>query len=123
MSGLELQRKLVATGFPLPIVIVTDHGDVTRAVQALKVGAFHFIEKPFKEQALLDTVEAALGRARNDLELEARRRDVAARLASLSARKTKVLHGILAGRTNKLIAQNLNLSVKTIEIHRAAVMA
>jgi two-component system response regulator FixJ len=123
MSGLELQRLLAARDFPLPIVIVTGHGDVQMAVEALKAGAFDFIEKPFKEQHLLDLVEAALRVSRARLTQDAQRREIAARLERLARREREVLEGILAGKANKVMAQDLDLSIKTIEGYRAAVMA
>jgi len=122
MSGLELQRRLVERRFPLPIVIVTGHGDVPMAVEALKSGAFDFIEKPFKEQHLLDTVEAAIRQSREALIDGARRRTIEERYARLGKREREVLDGILAGKPNKVVAFELDLSIKTIEAYRAAIM-
>jgi FixJ family two-component response regulator len=122
MSGLEAQRLLMARGCPLPVIIVTGHGDVPMAVEALKAGAHDFIEKPFKEQHLLDTVAKAIHASRDRLAAAARRRAVSARLARLGKREREVLDGILAGKANKVIAFELDLSVKTIEAYRAAVM-
>lgn len=122
MSGLELQRHLVERGFPLPILIVTGHGDVPMAVEALKAGAFDFIEKPFKEQHLLDAVAAAIRLSRENLTRGARRRTIEERLARLGRREREVLDGILAGKANKVIAYELDLSVKTIEAYRSSVM-
>lgn len=122
MSGLELQQHLATRGFPLPVLIVTGHGDVQMAVAALKAGAFDFIEKPFKEQHLLDMVEAALRISRARLEAAALRRAIDARLSRLSPREREVLTGILDGKANKVMAQDLDLSIKTIEGYRAAVM-
>lgn len=122
MSGLEAQRLLTARGCPLPVIIVTGHGDVPMAVEALKAGAHDFIEKPFKEQHLLDTVAKAIHASRDRLAADARRRAVAARLARLGKREREVLDGILAGKANKVIAFELDLSIKTIEAYRAAVM-
>lgn len=122
MNGLELQRILTARGFPLPVLIVTGHGDVQMAVGALKAGAFDFIEKPFKEQHLLDMVEAALKVSRARLAAAAQQREIAARLDRLSPREREVLAGILDGKANKVMAQDLDLSIKTIEGYRAAVM-
>lgn len=122
MSGLELQRILVERDFPLPIVIVTGHGDVPMAVAALKAGAHDFIEKPFKEQYLLDMVEGAIRLSRDRLAKVERRRTVAERLARLSRREREVLDGVLAGKPNKVVAFELDLSIKTIEAYRASVM-
>lgn len=123
MSGLDLLRRLRGEGFALPILIVTAHGDVQMAVEALKAGAEDFIEKPFKEQHLLDKVEAALRLTPERLERAAGQRQIATRLARLSPREHAVLEGILAGKPNKVMALDLDLSIKTIEVHRAAVMS
>ena len=121
-SGLELQRILGERDFPLPILIVTGHGDVPMAVTALKAGAHDFIEKPFKEQYLLDMVEGAIRLSRERLAKVERRRTVAERLARLGRREREVLDGILAGKPNKVVAYELDLSIKTIEAYRASVM-
>lgn len=123
MSGLELQRHLSGHDFPLPILIVTGHGDVQMAVEALKAGAYDFIEKPFKEQHLLDMVEAAIRLSRERLDRATHRRGIETRLARLSPREREVLEGILAGKANKVMAQDLDLSIKTIEVYRASVMS
>lgn len=122
MSGLELQRHLRDRGFLLPILIVTGHGDVPMAVEALKAGAFDFIEKPFKEQLLLDAVAAAIRFPRENLTRGARRRSIKGRLARLGRREWEVMERVLAGKPNKVIAYELDLSVKTIEVYRASVM-
>ncbi len=121
-SGLELQRILVERGFPLPILIVTGHGDVPMAVAALKAGAHDFIEKPFKEQHLLDMVEAAIRLSHERIGKVERRRSVEERLARLGRREREVLDRILAGKPNKVVAFELDLSIKTIEAYRASVM-
>ena len=107
----------------MPIVIVTGHGDVPMAVEALKAGAFDFIEKPFKEQHLLDTVASAIRISRENLTRDARLRTIEDRLARLGRREREVLDGILAGKPNKVIAFELDLSIKTIETYRASVMS
>lgn len=122
MSGLELQRLLAERHFPLPILIVTGHGDVPMAVQALKAGAHDFIEKPFKEQYLLDMVGAAIRVSEDALARQSRQRSIAERLARLGRREREVLDGILAGKLNKVIAYELELSVKTVEAYRASIM-
>jgi len=123
MSGLELQRVLAERGSALPIIIVTGHGDVPMAVAALKAGAHDFIEKPFKEQALLDLVEGAVRLSRERIVAGDARRAIEARFASLSRREREVLERVLEGKANKVIAFELDLSIKTIEVYRAAVMA
>ncbi|MCD0421422.1 response regulator [Rubrivivax sp. JA1024] len=123
MSGLELQRRLAERDFPLPILVVTGHGDVPMAVEALKAGAYDFIEKPFQEQYLLDRVAAAIVLSRETLARQTRRRTIEERLARLGRREREVLGGILAGKLNKTVAWELELSVKTVEAYRASIMA
>ena len=122
MSGLELQRFLVERAFPLPVLIVTGHGDVPMAVQALKAGAFDFIEKPFKEQYLLDVVADALRHSYDSLTRRHRIRGIEERLQRLSRREKEVLDGVLSGKLNKIIAHELDLSIKTVEAYRASIM-
>jgi FixJ family two-component response regulator len=122
MSGLELQRHLNDHGFPLPVLIVTGHGDVPMAVQALKAGAYDFIEKPFKEQYLLDVVTSAIRQSHETLTRQTRQRSMSERLARLGRREREVLDGILVGKLNKVIAYELDLSVKTVEAYRASIM-
>lgn len=122
MSGLELQRQLAAMQFPLPIIIVTGHGDVPIAVAALKAGAFDFVEKPFSEQYLLESVAAAIRTSKENIARQIRERSVEERFARLSQREKNVFEGILAGKSNKIIAFELQLSIKSIEVYRAAVM-
>ena len=123
MSGLELQRVLVERGFAPPIIVVTGHGDVPMAVAALKAGAHDFVEKPFKEQHLLDTIEAAIRLSRERMTQGAARRGVRERLDRLAKREREVLDRVLAGKANKVIAYELDLSIKTIEVYRASLMA
>ncbi len=122
MSGLELQDKLLDRKSPLPIVFITGHGDVPMAVNTMKKGAMDFIEKPFKEDALVTLVERMLGEARVAFSQsqEAASRD--ALLSRLTTREAQVLERIVAGRLNKQIADDLGISIKTVEAHRANVM-
>ncbi len=122
MSGLEVQRVLGERDCPLPIILVTGHGDVPMAVAALKAGAFDFIEKPFKEQHLLDIVDAAIRRSRETIAVADARRAVEARFARLGKREREVLERVLEGKPNKVIAFELDLSIKTIEVYRASLM-
>jgi len=115
MSGLELQDELKRRGHAIPIVFITGHGDVPMAVNAVKKGAFEFIEKPFNAQALLVLIDHAL-----DMDAEARR--VAARFGRLTKREREVMDCIVAGKRNQDIAAELSISIKTVEAHRAAVM-
>ena len=122
MSGLELQDRLIERKSPLPIVFITGHGDVQMAVSSMKKGALDFIEKPFKEDELLSLVERMLEKARLAFsqQQEAASRD--ALLSRLTAREGQVLERIVAGRLNKQIADDLGISIKTVEAHRANIM-
>ena len=120
MTGLELLRALKAKGCGLPAIVITGHGDVPLAVEAMKAGAVDFIEKPFDEEAILRAVQAALecGREGEGGDAPA----IAARLASLSERERQVLEGLIAGHPNKTIAYDLGISPRTVEVYRANLM-
>lgn len=121
MDGLELQSRLIELGTPLPVVVMTGDGDVRSAVQVMKAGAVDFIDKPFSDDVLINAIEAAFKRAsRPDRGLEAK--EAADRIAKLSPREREVLDALVAGRSNKIIAFDLGLSVRTIEVHRARMM-
>lgn len=122
MSGLELQQALIARGCHLPIVFITGHGDVELAVQAMKRGAFDFLEKPFKDQRLLDVVSAALRQREADLVSSERAQQAGDRLARLSPREAEVARLVAQGLPNKLVARELDISEKTVHIHRQHVM-
>lgn len=122
MSGLDLQRRLGEMGVDIPVVFVTGHGDVPAAVSALKGGAVDFIEKPFDYRLAVRTVERAFERDRENRERRARRRALDSRLSSLTEREREVMSRVVDGRPNKAIAQELDISVKTVEVHRAKVM-
>ncbi len=122
MSGLELQARLAAETIHPPVIIITGHGDVPMAVRAVQAGAVNFIEKPFNDQALLDSVHRAL-------ELDARQRgharelaEIRRRLDSLTPRERQVMNLVVSGLRNKMIAAELNVSQSTVEAHRARVM-
>ena len=122
ISGLELQDRLIERKSPLPIVFITGHGDVPMAVTTMKKGAMDFIPKPFKEEELLSVVERMLEQAREafaDFQ-HAANRD--ALMGKLTARESQVLERIVAGRLNKQIADDLGISIKTVEAHRANIM-
>ena len=122
MSGLELQNVLNRDDFTLPVIVMTAHGDVDTAVQAMKNGAVEFIQKPFKEHAFLDMVNAAIAQSVRDAELRHSVVDAKMRLHSLSAREREVLDHIVDGNTNKATAAALDVSEKTVEAHRASIM-
>jgi RNA polymerase sigma factor (sigma-70 family) len=122
MSGLELQDELIARGVPYPIIFITGHGDVPMAVSTMKKGAVDFIEKPFDQDALKTLVERMLGEARTRASETERRRISEALVAKLTPREQQVLERIVAGRLNKQIADDLGISIKTVEAHRANIM-
>jgi two-component system response regulator FixJ len=121
MSGLDVQAQLSRMRGDLPVIIMTAQGDIQTAVRALKAGASDFLEKPYSEHALLEAIEAALEKENRT----GRDRDIAGavqRIATLSPRERDVLDGLLAGRPNKVIAFQLGISVRTVEVHRARMM-
>jgi FixJ family two-component response regulator len=122
MSGLELQEALIARKAPLPIVFITGHGDVPMAVSTMKKGAVDFLEKPFNEADLRNIVATMLSQAYERVHDAQLQRDQQAVLGRLTAREQQVLERIVAGRLNKQIAGDLNISIKTVEAHRANIM-
>jgi two-component system, LuxR family, response regulator FixJ len=122
MSGLEVQQQLNRMGSMMPVIFITGHGDVPMAVQAMKEGAFEFIQKPFRDQDLLDRITHALKLDADNRALVSRRTEVLDRLASLTPRERQVMDMVVDGVANKVIAIDLNLSERTVEIHRAKVM-
>lgn len=122
MTGLELVGRLQELGVTDPVIVITGHGDVPLAVQAMKAGVRDFIEKPFEDRQLLDAVRAALARSAGSRAEESERRAVEARIETLSARERQVLDGLVEGKPNKIIAFDLGISARTVEIYRANVM-
>lgn len=119
MSGLDLQQRLHDRGVRLPVIVLTGHADVPMAVRAMKVGAFDFIQKPFNEQQLLDRVLEAIAQDRQRRARDSERAAVSERLQRLTPREREVLDRIVAGRANKVIAHELAISERTVELHRA----
>ena len=122
MSGLELQQQLNLKGAVIPVIFMTGHGDIPMAVEAMQHGAFDFLQKPFRDQDLLDRIQRAIvkdGEQRQSLGEHAR---IKAHLESLTAREREVLDLMIQGKQNKVIAQDLDVSPRTVEIHRARVM-
>jgi two-component system, LuxR family, response regulator FixJ len=122
MSGMALQQQLNLRGSILPVIFMTGHGDVSMAVEAMQHGAFDFVEKPFHDQDLLERVNAALqhnAKAQREL---AERHSIRARFESLTPREREVLQHVTRGSSNKVMAYDLNISQRTIEIHRARLM-
>jgi two-component system, LuxR family, response regulator FixJ len=122
MSGIELLRKLNELGVALPVIVVTGHGDVPLAVEAMKIGAADFLEKPFDDEVLLQAVRSACNQQGNKDKHKAERAEIDSRLASLSNRERDVLQGLVRGLANKQIAFDLGISPRTVEIYRANLM-
>jgi two-component system, LuxR family, response regulator FixJ len=122
MSGLELQKELNARKAAIPIIFITGHGDVPMAVNAMKDGAMDFLTKPFRDQDLLDRIRTALGGAKSEFDSQQQLLDVRERYASLTPRETEVMELVVQGSANKVIAMDLGVSQRTVELHRARVM-
>ncbi len=122
MSGLELQDRLLERKSPLPVVFITGHGDVPMAVNTMKKGAMDFIQKPFKEEELVPLVESMLETAKVSFSESQQAANREALLGKLTGREAQVLERIVAGRLNKQIADDLTISIKTVEAHRANIM-
>lgn len=122
MDGLEVQQALKDKGVALPVVIMTGHGDVTLAVEAMKAGAVDFIEKPFEKAVLIGAIEEAFGMIDRSRAAGERARDAEVRLQALTARERDVLDGLVKGLPNKTIGYDLGISPRTVEIHRANLM-
>ena len=122
MSGLELQEELNTRGAMMPIIFITGHGDVPMAVEAMQRGAMDFLQKPFRDQDLLDRITEAMAKDRAGRELLGNRERMRARVAALTPREREVMALVTQGKANKVIAADLDLSQRTVEIHRAHVM-
>ncbi len=122
MSGLDLQEKLNEQGSLLPIIFITGHGDIQMAVEAMRRGALDFIRKPFREQDLLDRINEALAFDAGKRKNMAERQQLLDKVAALSEREPEVFHRVAAGEMNKVTAQALGISVRTVEVHRSRVM-
>jgi two-component system response regulator FixJ len=123
IDGVELLRRLNAAGHMLPTIVVTGHGDVQMAVEAMKNGALDFIEKPFSEDVLLDSIQRAVDMAISQLDADAAEQRTRERLESLSERELQVLRGVVQGQSNKAIAAELGISPRTVEVYRAGLMS
>jgi two-component system, LuxR family, response regulator FixJ len=122
IDGLELQRRLRARKVAMPVIVITGHGDIALAVEAMKAGAADFIEKPFDDEVLLGAIRSALARRSRDSGNEARLAEIRGRLELLSAREREVLYRLVVGKPNKIIAHELGISPRTVEVYRAKVM-
>jgi FixJ family two-component response regulator len=122
MSGLELQEALNDKGAVIPVIFITGHGDIPMAVEAMRQGAFDFLQKPFRDQDLIDRIQKALDQDKETRESLKEHSRIRARIASLTPREKEVLDLLTTGKANKSMAQDLGLSQRTVEIHRAHVM-
>ena len=122
MSGLELQQELNLRGAMLPVIFITGHGDIPMAVEAMQHGAFDFLQKPFRDQDLLDRVQKAIGKDAENRKSHSDVTQIRRRFSELTPREREVLDMMMAGKSNKVMAADLGLSQRTVEIHRARVM-
>ena len=122
VTGIDLLRRVRELKLQMPVIVITGHGDVPLAVEAMKLGAFDFLEKPFDDEAMISSVRLALDRSRQTEKASADRIELEKRLESLSNREREVLDGLIAGHANKVIASDLAISPRTVEIYRANVM-
>jgi len=122
MSGLELQEMLNDRGAVIPVIFITGHGDIPMAVEAMRHGAFDFLQKPFRDQDLIDRIQKALARDQETRESLREHGKTRARIGSLTPREREVLDLLTSGKANKMMAQDMGLSQRTVEIHRAHVM-
>jgi two-component system response regulator FixJ len=123
IDGLEFLRRLKASGAAIPVIVMTGHADIGLAVEAMKQGAVDFVEKPFDDERLLAAIHAALERRATSRAAQDQAREIRARMEALSDREEQVLEGLLAGKPNKVIAADLGISPRTVEVYRANVMA
>jgi two-component system, LuxR family, response regulator FixJ len=122
LSGIDLLRRLQEMQIRLPVIVITGHGDVPLAVEAMKCGAVDFLEKPFDDEVLVASVRSALNRSEESAAVESERAEIRARIAALTQRERDVLEGLVAGHPNKIIAFKLEISPRTVEIYRANLM-
>jgi two-component system response regulator FixJ len=123
MSGIELLKMLKAREFPFPVIVITGHGDIPLAVEAMREGASDFLEKPYNDEALLQSIARALGASKSAAKTDEAKAEILRRIGELSGRETEVMAGLVAGKSNKVIAIDLEISPRTVEIYRANVMS
>ncbi len=121
-SGMEVQKRLAESGCSIPVIFITGHGDIPMAVEAMHGGAFDFIQKPFRDQDLLDRIDQALTTSNEQEQQSARKKSVQNQLQTLTPREQEVMQLVVHGSANKVIAMDLGVSQRTVEIHRARVM-
>ena len=122
ISGLELQERLVKAGITLPVIVITGHGDIPMAVRAMRAGALDFIEKPFNDQALIDRVHEGIRRSLHVQDAAGERAEIERRHATLTERERQIMAQVVQGRLNKQIADELGVSTRTVETHRAHII-
>jgi two-component system response regulator FixJ len=122
ISGIELQRQLQARDVRLPVIVMTGHGDIALAVEAMKAGAVDFIEKPFNDEVMIAAIRTAFDRHAQTLNRHQETAAIGARLQTLSKREAEILEGLVTGLPNKTIAYDLKISARTVEVHRANIM-
>lgn len=123
MSGIDLLRRLRERKISVPVIVITGHGDIPLAVEAMRIGAIDFLEKPFDDEVLIASVKTALRQKEGEARRHGERAEIEGRLAALSNRERDVLGGLVAGRANKQIAFDLGISPRTVEIYRANLMS
>lgn len=123
MDGLEVQAELNNRGVTMPVIVLTGHGDITTAVAAMKAGAIDFIEKPFEKSVLIEAIETALRRLDHRDHARTSEHEARVRIAALTLREQEVLRGLVRGHPNKTIAYDLDISPRTVEVHRASLMS
>lgn len=123
MTGIELLKALKARAFPLPVIVITGHGDIPLAVEAMREGAADFLEKPYNDEALLQSIARAIAASNSAAKAGDAKTDILRRIAELSGREAEVMAGLIAGKSNKVIAIELDISPRTVEIYRANVMS
>lgn len=123
MTGIELLRTLKARSFPLPVIVITGHGDIPLAVEAMRDGAADFLEKPYDDEALLSSIKRSIAAAKSAPAADDGNAEIRRRIAELSGRESEVMAGLVAGKSNKMIAIELDISPRTVEIYRANVMS
>ena len=122
INGLELARRIRDSGSNEPVIVITGHADLSLAIEAMRAGVIDFVEKPFDDEVLLGSISRVLGQAEGALSAEGQRREMASRFESLSQRERDVLLGLVQGHPNKVIAYDLNISPRTVEVYRANLM-
>lgn len=123
INGLQLARRIRDSGSNEPVIVITGHADLPLAIEAMRAGVIDFVEKPFDDEVLLGAISRVLGQAEGALSAEGQRREMGSRFDSLSQRERDVLDGLVQGHPNKVIAYDLNISPRTVEVYRANLMA